>query len=219
MLLSLPKHNSAQYLLMLGAALTVNAFLALLLRSLIAPNLPSKPLTAYPVYSVSSQQPESRTEPKEPKPVVAATAPNPAPARPSVVDFTLVDTATSVVLPEVIFEPKLSLQISTTYHFNLPSTNWAQGSQVQASIAIAKPTYQVPPQYPASAKRKGIEGNITLDLLIDDKGTPLQHRVVSESPQGVFLQASLRAVMRWRFVAPSGGEEWQRVIVNYQLEK
>lgn len=219
MLLLLPKRSNAHYLLIAIAALAVNVLLALLVRSLIAPNAERNEPLSYPVYSMYSQQPETRIEPDEPLPVEVATAPNPAPARPSIVDFVLAESVTNVVLPKFTFEPQLSLEMSRTYQFNMSSKNWAEGSQIQASIAMAKPTFQVPPQYPQSAKRKGIEGNIALDLLIDEKGVPLQHRVVNESPEGVFLQSALRAVMRWRFVVPEKGQEWQRVVVNYQLEK
>nr|WP_263641629.1 energy transducer TonB [Vibrio fortis] len=54
--------------------------------------------------------------------------------------------------------------------------------------------------------------------MINQQGEAVQHKVVEESPPGVFLRSSLRSVMRWKFVPPQSGEQWQQVTISYNLE-
>lgn len=55
------------------------------------------------------------------------------------------------------------------------------------------------PVYPPAAKTDGIEGRVTVvyDIEVDGRVTHLS--VVSSEPAGVFDQAALAAVSRWKF--------------------
>lgn len=56
-----------------------------------------------------------------------------------------------------------------------------------------------PPEYPYGAKRKRIEGEVTVRMLVNSKGNPVNLSVYSASPNGIFEQAALKAAKRWRF--------------------
>ena len=56
-----------------------------------------------------------------------------------------------------------------------------------------------PPEYPYGAKRKLIEGNVVVRMLVNSKGNPVNLSVHSASPSGIFEQAALKAARRWRF--------------------
>jgi protein TonB len=56
-----------------------------------------------------------------------------------------------------------------------------------------------PPQYPYRAQRRGIEGWVKVSLLITAQGTVQDVVVIEAEPEGVFDNAAIRAVSRWRF--------------------
>jgi protein TonB len=57
----------------------------------------------------------------------------------------------------------------------------------------------VPPIYPFSAKRKNIEGQVTVRFIVDKTGMVLDPFVIEATPEGVFEDAALKAVAKWRF--------------------
>mgnify|MGYP000503876593 CR=1 FL=1 len=62
-----------------------------------------------------------------------------------------------------------------------------------------KPQQQRAPEYPSSARRKGVEGRVVLNLLIDEDGNVAKAKVVESQPPGVFDEAALAAARSWRF--------------------
>lgn len=55
------------------------------------------------------------------------------------------------------------------------------------------------PVYPPAAKAAGIEGGVTVVYDIEVDGRVSNLSVVSSEPEGVFDQAALAAVSRWKF--------------------
>ena len=55
------------------------------------------------------------------------------------------------------------------------------------------------PSYPSDAVRNGLSGRVVIKVLIGPDGGVIKARVASASPPGVFDQAALDAVRRWRF--------------------
>ena len=52
---------------------------------------------------------------------------------------------------------------------------------------------QVRPEYPPEAQRRGIEGRVTVRLIVDTEGKPTQCAVQSAQPAGVFEKSALKA--------------------------
>ena len=70
------------------------------------------------------------------------------------------------------------------------------------SIAIdeeAMPVFRIPPIYPQRAAKRGIEGWVEIEFTITALGTVKNARVVTASPEGIFDNAALRAISRWKF--------------------
>ncbi|MEO7415029.1 MAG: TonB family protein [Opitutaceae bacterium] len=57
---------------------------------------------------------------------------------------------------------------------------------------------QATPDYPFSAKRDGLNGNVLVEFLVDETGRVSNPTVVSSSDR-IFEEPSLRAVLKWRF--------------------
>lgn len=85
-----------------------------------------------------------------------------------------------------------------------------------------RPTRQVPMKYPPDAKRAGIEGYVTLSLLISEQGEVRQARVLEAEPAGVFDVAATEAVRQWHFEpARYQGERvrvWARQKIRFDLD-
>lgn len=75
-----------------------------------------------------------------------------------------------------------------------------------------------PAEYPKKAHRKCIEGNVVVRFLITTEGTTTNIEVVSSKPEGVFEDAAIKAVKKWRFEprvlngVPVQREETQRLV-------
>jgi protein TonB len=61
--------------------------------------------------------------------------------------------------------------------------------------------FRAAPVYPFAAKRRGITGDVVLRFLVDENGQISRISVVSAEPAGVFEDAAIDAVKRWRFKA------------------
>ncbi|WP_291327543.1 energy transducer TonB [Desulfovibrio sp. UCD-KL4C] len=57
----------------------------------------------------------------------------------------------------------------------------------------------ISPEYPYGAKRKLIEGEVMVRMLVNSKGHPVNLSIYSAKPSGIFEQAALKAAKRWRF--------------------
>jgi protein TonB len=67
---------------------------------------------------------------------------------------------------------------------------------VRAAEAIAQPT----PDFPTRAKRRGVtEGTVTVEYTVDETGSVRDPRVIESQPKGLFDEATLEALQRWRY--------------------
>ncbi len=135
-------------------------------------------------------------------------APALAAARVAVPDYT-VGTPT---MDRIVAIPMTFTQAET------PTPPVQAAPKAVSTIALAKPVHRVPPQYPVKARQQGIEGFVTMDLLINQEGRVEDLRVVKEKPEGVFKSSATKVVRRWVFMAPSQ-PTWQRLTIRYELDK
>lgn len=66
------------------------------------------------------------------------------------------------------------------------------GAQLAAIVRI-------PPTYPLEARRKKIEGWVRMELTVLEDGSVTDVRVKSAEPAGIFEQAAMAAITRWKF--------------------
>jgi len=82
---------------------------------------------------------------------------------------------------------------------------------------------KVKPLYPEHARRQHKTGVVTLMFQVDAEGRVHQPSVVEASPQGVFEESALAAIVRWRF-APAMRQgravpTWLILPVRFTLEQ
>jgi protein TonB len=61
------------------------------------------------------------------------------------------------------------------------------------------PLVRIEPDYPMRARQRGIEGWVVVQFTITPAGTIKDARVVQAQPPGVFDEAAVRAVSRWKY--------------------
>ncbi len=81
----------------------------------------------------------------------------------------------------------------------------------------------MPPDYPPSAMQQHIAGNVVIEYTVDVRGETRDIHVVEATPPGVFDQAAINAVRRWRYtpvlVNGSPVEVPTRTRVRFELPK
>ena len=66
-------------------------------------------------------------------------------------------------------------------------------------ISSYRIVHKTSPGYPKRALRKGIEGWVHVNFMIDANGITYDHKVVEAEPQGIFDKAALNAVKKWKY--------------------
>jgi len=61
------------------------------------------------------------------------------------------------------------------------------------------PLVRIPPRYPRSASRRGIEGTVTISFTITKNGQVRDPVVISAKPENVFNKAAIKAIKKWKF--------------------
>jgi len=127
--------------------------------------------------------------------------------------------AESIPLEEVRVEP-VAAEI-------LPDeTAYEQVAEASAAPVIQKavPLFAVntPPAYPRLARRRGLQGGVLLDVLVDGQGRVAQVKLGRSSGHGILDRAAIKAVQAWSFRPGSeagvSAEMWVSVPVRFQLK-
>lgn len=80
-----------------------------------------------------------------------------------------------------------------------------ESHNIQHSIEVKRPRFSTPPaqpRYPRLARKKGLEGIATLEVLFNQAGEQLSLTLVSSSGFNLLDKAALDAVKQWHFSAP-----------------
>jgi TonB family protein len=92
--------------------------------------------------------------------------------------------------------------------FNLSFTTLGpteMGTSTGSSLSVAsldldpRAINRLKPLYPASARSRGVEGSVKVTFLVNVDGRTKDIRVLSSEPGTLFVNATIRAVRRWKF--------------------
>jgi len=68
--------------------------------------------------------------------------------------------------------------------------------EIDGSLNALKRTQ---PAYPASARRRNIEGWVQVQFIVNEYGQPEQIRVLAADPEGIFDSSVINSIGHWRF--------------------
>jgi len=92
------------------------------------------------------------------------------------------------------------------------------------TLKEARPAYREnpTPPYPGSARRRGIEGSVLLEVFVNSNGKVNQVKIFKSSGHGVLDRAALQAVDTWVFEPGLIGNRpvgmWVRVPIRFELK-
>ena len=105
----------------------------------------------------------------------------------------------------------------------------ARGAMSRLSMSAGSdrdviPLVRINPDYPPRAQTRGIEGYVIVQFTITATGTVKDAIVVEAQPKGMFDDAALKAIARWRYnPRVDGGVSVERVgmqtLIRFQLEQ
>ena len=86
------------------------------------------------------------------------------------------------------------------------------------------PLVRIAPEYPPRALRRGIEGWVQVQFTITPTGAVTDAKVVAADPPGLFDEAAIRSILRWRYNPKiEGGVAVERVgvqtVIRFVLEE
>ncbi|MBC8179210.1 MAG: energy transducer TonB [Desulfobacteraceae bacterium] len=209
---------------------------------------PKKEIEAHPEKSVRPQKKvkplKSVTKPrkKAKKPLKRITKPQKKPPKPKAKPKTPARIVTASLVPEkkkVLETPPPSTHVSTPPKTDValpiePFPDIPEESVIETETKIASippvkqvreatPAYKDNPRpgYPKRARRRGYEGTVVLEVLVDTDGRVKELRVLKSSGHRVLDKAALKSVNGWLFEPGMVGDEkvdmWVRVPVRFEL--
>ncbi len=105
-----------------------------------------------------------------------------------------------------------------------PGKTVSQPKEIAAQIIQqASPMYKInpPPEYPRLAKRRGFEGIVVIESLVDIAGKAVKVRIFTTSGHKILDNAALKAIRHWRFTPGSINgkqqEMWIKIPVRFWL--
>ena len=134
-------------------------------------------------------------------------------------------------LEKVIFEePETQEEI---IYQNFDSTYQKADIDLSAAVDIEKktpvvrkavPLYKVnpPPEYPRLARKRGYQGTVVLDVLVDQNGKVGDLRLFTSSGHSILDRKAMASVKEWLFEPGLKGDKkldmWVRVPVRFELK-
>jgi protein TonB len=100
-----------------------------------------------------------------------------------------------------------------------------EGVSLPGTLQLAYPRYHMntPPVYPGRARKRGQEGTVFLQVLVDKEGRVDELKIETSSGFSLLDRAALTAVKKWSFEPGRQGKKiipmWVRVPVTFKLKK
>lgn len=77
---------------------------------------------------------------------------------------------------------------------------------------------RMPPEYPAHARMRRIQGYVDVEFVVDKDGRVRNATVVSANPPGIFDRAALNSIAHWRFEPKRQDGQAVEVIARQRIE-
>jgi protein TonB len=153
------------------------------------------PVVPMPIYKPDDPEPEvvRRDADEKPKPE----APKPVP--------TLADHVTIANRDDITVPYKPTPEVKVPGVDTIPTVYGSGGEGLKPHILSVidldrtpRTRSQIAPVYPFEAKRTGLAGSVNVEFTVDENGRVSDPRIVSSTDR-VFEQATIAAVLKWRF--------------------
>lgn len=205
-----PVRSAAGWGVAILGAMLLNIALFGLMPGLIQ-GVPQKPENLdeiRPTRVVRMKKPDTPVRRKTPPEVTKPSPPEKQVTAPE--QITRMDTPKPRIMPKLKFElnprlpaAKTDLVMPSLAHFDVPVQAPKTSYNVMELDTGLTPLVKIPPMYPARAKRRGIEGFVTVTFTVTDSGTVTDIQIVDARPEKVFDTAVRNCISRWKFKVPT----------------
>ena len=147
--------------------------------------------------------PKAPEKPKPVKPPVIEKKTTPPISRLKEPEATTIASSLPTPKPEIV--PVINAPMPTTTpppETSAPTVPTNNNIATPANSAVSSgvmPLFRVPPEYPASATRRHIEGWVKIEFTVNTDGTVDNAVVISAEPEDIFNEAALTAIKQWKF--------------------
>lgn len=177
-----------------------------------APKPPQKPKTA-----AIAKKPRPPKKERKPQPEITP-EPVSQPLNEPLPDYEAfeMDNMESSLTPQPAEEP---IQVAA-----LPSEADRTPAPSPSGIREAIPLYREnpPPRYPRIARRKGYEGTVVLEVLVNPHGKVADSRIFRSCGHSVLDKAAMKSIRNWLFEPGMRGDKkvemWVKVPIKFQLK-
>lgn len=127
----------------------------------------------------------------------------------------------SSTVPDTPVHTEMSKEMSTV--LEKPPVVGTPG-QADEITREARPLYRInpPPPYPRIARKRGFQGVVVLEVLVDQNGYPADLRVLTSSGHPILDRTAMASVKKWIFEPGTRGskkvEMWVRVPIRFELK-
>jgi len=204
----------------MSIALAINLAMFGLMPFLLTRNtsIASQELVALPVNVIRLKQPETpvtRIKEKPPEPQPKPKAEKPAAQKPLQAKLTL----PFEVNPRLPAAPgALTLPVVPPPQFEDLTDVFSINDLDSPLVMLVR----IPPMYPMSAKRRGVEGWVRVRFVVNEDGSVGSVTVEDSEPKSIFNDAVIRSVSGWRFKAGKVGglpvKTWAETTVHFKLD-
>lgn len=140
--------------------------------------------------------------------------PPPKPQAPEPPKVERLTTQASTIAPVAPIPP---MKLSPTPTLGGPFIGEMGGPQwISAGELVA--LVRIPPEYPAHARMRRIQGYVDVEFVVDTEGRVRNATVVSADPPGVFDRAALNSIAHWRFEPKRQDGRAIEVIARQRIE-
>lgn len=186
-------HPDVARIVALSAAISLNAAMLLLALRPLPLRLVASPVQATPIRLIAVRPlPPAPPQPPAPPPLHPRNVPEPRPVPMRMPQPQVQPSPMSLPAPSLP-DPAPPPVVPVT-----PAPTSAPPGPVQARLAYLSAP---PPRYPMAARRAGMQGTVTLRVLVDVNGRPREVAVARSSGHPLLDRTARRKVLRdWRFV-------------------
>ncbi len=191
-------------------AILVNVLLFLLMQAIISKNdisarsVRDLPMIDYVRSTDADIEPQRQRRPPPPKPQT------PEPPKIQKLMTQQANAVTPVTpIPAMKLSPTPTL--SGPYLGEMGGPQWISAGDLVALVRI-------PPEYPAHARMRRIQGYVDVEFVVDAEGRVRNATVVGANPPGVFDRAALNSIAHWRFEPKRQDGRAVEVIARQRIE-
>ena len=130
-----------------------------------------------------------------------------------------------IIAEDLKVEPEKGLKVQeVTSRTDSHAVQQEEGVNLPGTLQMAYPRYQenAPPNYPALARKRGQEGAVILQVLVNREGRVDELEIDTSSDFTLLDRAALSAVRKWSFEPGMRGKEripmWVKVPVTFKLK-